>query len=63
MADKPLPVDARLARVLKNMPAVWLDAACAAWGIAPARGRLNDPSSLDRHKYLSMRVAFPEIVL
>ncbi|MGB9792448.1 MAG: tetratricopeptide repeat protein [Thermacetogeniaceae bacterium] len=37
--DKPLPVDATLARGLKNMPAKWLTAACKAYGLEPAPHR------------------------
>lgn len=58
VADKPLPVDASLARVLKNMPAIWLDGVCAARGIVPARRRrerekqiaayLTDPTNLEK---------------
>lgn len=36
---KPLPVDATLARGLKNMPAIWLDGMCSDWEIEPARTR------------------------
>lgn len=37
--EKPLPVDAPLARGLKNMPANWLTGGCRAHGLDPSRHR------------------------
>ena len=49
VADKPLSPDAGLARVLKNMPAVWLDAVCAALGITPKRLRRQREKQIADH--------------
>lgn len=45
--EKPLPVDAPLARGLKNMPARWLTGACQAYGLKPS------PHRREREKQLA----------
>ncbi|RKO66954.1 tetratricopeptide repeat protein [Desulfofundulus salinus] len=51
--EKPLPVDASLARGLKNMPAHWLEGACIYYGLEPARQRRQREEQL--RDFLSRR--------
>ncbi|SHI99898.1 tetratricopeptide repeat protein [Desulfofundulus thermosubterraneus] len=51
--EKPLSVDASLARGLKNMPAHWLEGACRHYGLEPARHRRQREEQL--REFLSRR--------